>query len=92
MLTLTGCAGLQSYGDYQRGIAEMPTHIKTCPSTVDLKAAIKQVEASTTPEQRVELARQLMVKMRSSELKNNRCLQQALAFYNKIRSQRQKAK
>lgn len=67
---------------------KMPTHVTACPSTVQLKAWIKQIEKETDEVERKKLARNLSTAIRRSELKNNRCLKQAISYYDKIRAQK----
>ena len=67
----------------------MPSHIATCPSVVQLNKYVKQYEKLPKAEQ-TRAARQLMEALRRSELRNNRCLQQALAYYERIRAKRGK--
>jgi N-acyl-L-homoserine lactone synthetase len=89
-LTLAGCAGSTPYVEPQLLFPKLPNHITTCPSTVELKRYIKQIEATTDAQQRKELARTLQTAIRRSELKNNRCLKQAISYYEKIRKQKAK--
>ena len=65
----------------------MPTHIQTCPSKTQIEGYVKKFEAVVKPEDRAKYVRELIVVLRKSELKNNRCLQQALAYYDKVRAQ-----
>lgn len=86
---LAGCAGSTVYVSPNLTLPTMPSHITACPSVVQLKSWIKQIEAQTTEAERKTLTRQAMAAIRTSELRNNRCLVQALAYYQKIVRQRQ---
>ena len=88
-MTLASCSGSVNYASHSRPLAKMPTHISSCPSTVQLAKYVKQYEKMPRAEQTVA-ARQLIEALRRSEIRNNRCLTQALAYYERIRAQRAK--
>lgn len=88
-LTLASCSGSVNYASHDRPLAKMPSHIASCPSIVQLNKYAKQYETMPKVDQ-TRMARELLVALRRSELRNNRCLQQALAYYERIRAQRGK--
>jgi hypothetical protein len=88
-LALSGCASsIASNSGYQKSVPRLPSHITSCPSKVEIQGYIKQFEAQVPPEKREAAVRQLIVALRNSELKQSRCLSQAIAYYQKVQAQR----
>src|SRR5262245_8369829 len=87
-LILASCADSTSSAKPEVILAAMPAHIQKCPTLVQLKKYEAQIDAAIAPQDKARLARELIVALRTSELKNNRCVKQALAFYDKIRAQK----
>lgn len=85
---MASCADSTSSAKPEVLLAQMPAHIQKCPSLVQLAKYEQQIDQAIKPEDKARLARELITALRRSELRQNKCVKQALAFYDKIRAQK----